>query len=77
MIDREVSLTSLAAWVAWSVGAALVAASFVPSLPGVAPVGVFFALIGATTTVRCWLTRMERRERAAFDLGRESVRNLR
>ena len=74
----EVPLNAIA-WFLWGLSAVavVVVASLMPNSSALAATAVLLGLAGATIHVRVFITDLEHRERAAFELGRDSVRPLR
>ena len=73
MIDREVRVSVLIPWLLWTPGVVLVALSVTSVLStDVGLLGILAAVAGNLATLYHLLNRMERREVAAFDLGREA-----
>lgn len=77
MVQHDVSLNCVMAWIGWALAIVIGAANI--ALPDVklAPVWFLCGAAGATLHVRGFIARLEQREREAFQLGRESVSQLR
>lgn len=77
MVQHEVSVNCVVAWIAWSL--AVITAGVAVAYPraGVEPLSVLFTGAGAVLHVRGFIYGLQRRERQAFELGRDSVRPLR
>lgn len=66
------------AWTLWLIGAGIVLADlFIPSADDIGHVGLVFFLGGMAFNNREMVAGLHRREKVAFDLGRDSVRSLR
>lgn len=76
MEDHTISFNTLFAWSLWTLGILLVAVDLISSVD-LDDFGVIAAAAGATLHVRGMICGLGRRERAAYDLGRESVRSVR
>lgn len=73
--DTSICLNTLVIFTAWGVGLALILiniAGFVPV--GVAALGLASVCLGALRSIAAMLCDLERREQAAFNLGRETAR---
>lgn len=70
MNDREVSLRSVIAYSLWLIGATLATLEMFGQW-NAGELGVVAAAIGATLNVRGFFIDLHRRERRAFDFGRE------
>jgi len=76
MIDCSCTLNSVLAWLCWIASAVMAALyAFVSEAFGM--LGVMFVAAGATLHVRGFVNGLDHRVRAAFELGRESVRAVR
>lgn len=81
MVQKEVSLTCVLAWVGWAL--AIISAGFSLAQPELhlASLVVLFAAAGAVLHIRTFMAGMEDRSRRAFELGRTyergQVRQLR
>lgn len=78
MVQKDVSLVCVCAWVGWTL-ATLLAIGDMVSPPEVRLLGpaFLFAAAGGILHVRSMIHGLERREQEAFQLGRESVSQLR
>lgn len=76
-MDRDVNLNCIAAWTCWLLAGIGSAADIVWGLPQIRLLGVMCVGAGATLHVRMFVQRLEQRERAAYNLGRQSVRSIR
>lgn len=76
MQDMTISATKAIAYLLWTIGTGFVAASFFGPLQ-LAAVGLLLAGAGGVSQMRGYICGLQRRERDAFDLGRDSVRSLR
>ena len=76
-MDHRFSVNCLLAWTCWIVSVAGSVAALYLHEPEIATLTLLFAGAGATLHVRGMVTEAARRERAAFELGRESVRSIR
>lgn len=76
---KQVSVCEAAAIGLWLVGLALVLADviFGSHEDGLGPVGVVLSVGAATLNVRAWMYQFSERERDAFEMGRDSVTQLR
>lgn len=76
--ERQWSSNLVLAWTLWLIGAGIVMADlFIPSADDIGHVGLVFFLGGMAFNNREMVAGLHRREQAAFDLGRESVRSIR
>lgn len=77
MVPREVRVAHVFAWVLWTL--AVVAAAVNLAFPnrGFGPITVLLVGAAATLHVHGFIERCAHGQREAFDLGRESVRNIR
>ena len=76
--DRSVCVGTLLAWVAWTTGVGLILLNCFGAVPeALALLGLACVGLGCVLSVRLMLDRMDRREKAAYELGRESVRRIR
>ena len=76
-MDYRFTVNCLLAWTAWTIAVIGSVAALIMHEPEVATFTLLFAGAGATLHVRGMVTEAARRERAAFELGRESVRSIR
>lgn len=76
--ERKIRVGTMAIWVLWTVGAGLIALTcFALLAHPYAALGVAFVAWGCTIQIGCWMKELAHRERNAFDLGRDSVRQMR
>jgi hypothetical protein len=76
-VDCNVSLNSVLAWLCWgSVATMIVVAAFDPH-PVVMMTGLAASAAAATLHIRCFVNGLREREIQAFDLGRDTVRQIR
>ena len=68
---------NLIAWGLWGLAFMLIAADWFVANTALWATVVLLALGGATIHVRGFIAAQEQRERAAFELGRDTVRSLR
>lgn len=73
MIQKDVSLLCVVAWLCWTGGAAVVVVDILN--PRAQLLGLVALLIGAGAVlhVRGFIINLERREREVFELGRDSA----
>jgi hypothetical protein len=76
MEDMTISATATLAYVLWAAGITLVLLQLVGVVP-VGQLGLVAIAAAAVLNIRGFLAEQYRRERAAFNLGRESVRSVR
>lgn len=76
MIESTVTVRTVTALLLWTAGIIAIGLSFFGPLQ-LAAIGLLLAGMGGVVQIRGFLCALERRERNAFDLGRDSVRNLR
>lgn len=74
MKDTHVSLTAVGAAVLWALGVALVVVELVSAF-GTGHLGVVLVAGAATLTVRGYFVDLEDRERNAFRIGQDSMRD--
>lgn len=76
MKDKQVSVSfsvpCISAWGAWGLMTALLVAGLVFEDIALGIIGLAFSAIAATLQIRCFLIRLNRNIRAAFELGREA-----
>jgi hypothetical protein len=81
MVQRDVSLLCVIAWVCWSLTAIVAVVDILTPDLHMTGVTILFSCAGGVLHVRGFIARLdvsvERRERAAFELGRDSVTSLR
>lgn len=75
MYDMNISLNLAAAYLLWVLGALLIIWHMVSGDP-TGSLGLFLAGVGGVLTIRSFFCAQARRECAAFELGRESVRTI-
>lgn len=76
MRDASLSATLVFAATCWALGAIFIGIGFFwPHTT--ATVGLYFTAMAATAHMKTFFIYLERREREAFELGRDSVRPLR
>lgn len=76
MFDHSYSLNSIIAWAAWTL-AVVTAVLYAVFTQRFSAAVTLLAAAGATLHVRGFIRGLERRERAAFELGRDSVHVVR
>lgn len=76
MQDTTISATSAVAYIFWAVSALLLTLDMFVG-PPLGSIGVFMCTVACTVHVRSFICAMGHREREAFNLGRDSVRNIR
>lgn len=76
MNDMNISLNSTTAYALWTLGAVLIVWHMLTGNP-TAALGLLLAGAGGVLTIRSFFCEQARREKAAFDLGRESIRSVR
>lgn len=76
MNDRSIAVHAAVAYLLWPLGVILVGLGFLVEYD-LGQVGIVLCMVGATLTVRGYFCAMHRRERNAFELGREYEQGLR
>lgn len=76
MTDHTISTTTVAGYALWLLGAGFVALSFFGPLP-LAAIGLLMAGAGGVVQIRGFFFCLQRREREAYEIGRDSVTRLR
>lgn len=76
MTSRSIPVNSLLVCLAWTLAVVLQAVDMAFG-PDVGRVGMLLALAAVAVQFCGKIDEMERRERAAYELGRESVRSIR
>lgn len=77
-MDRFTVRVDWLAWSCWGLAFTLVTLDlFMASRDDVGHLGMVFGAAGGTLHIRGWFCRLERRERNAYELGRDSLRQIR
>ena len=76
MNERSVSVYNAFSYLLWPAGLTLVLVGLFTKWE-LGQLGIVLCMMGATLTVRSYFCALERRERSAYQLGRESVRSIR
>lgn len=77
MEDVTISATATLAWGLWAVGITFVLLQLIGGVP-IGQLGLVSIAAGGVLNIRGYLAEQYRREKAAFELGRESaVRSIR
>lgn len=76
MNDRSITLRSAVSCLLWTTGVVLALLETL-GVADIGELGVVAAAAGATLSVRGFVAELERRDRNAFELGRDHERHLR
>lgn len=76
MSDRTIAVHTAISCILWPSAFVLVCLGIFTG-HNLGQLGLLFGVVAATLTVRGWICELGRREREAYEIGRESVRSIR
>lgn len=76
--ELQISVATAVTWLLWVLGMGLICLTCVNVLDvPFAALGIAFVAFGCTTQIGSWIRQLNNDHRNAFELGRDSVRNMR
>lgn len=76
-MDSKVTMNTVVAWLAWALTFALIAMGYLLNTFYLSALGLALSAAAATLHIRCFIIGLSEREVQAFEIGRQSVRQIR